>query len=151
MPPDGLLMVTEARAAADDVLGRYLRLPVAKALVRGKRPVNPALLIGALAIAAKDANIEAQRAGFEHVNIALIPLTVLHADLVNPVYEQVWCPMALDGKGAPWLQPPGEVANPYFGAKMLACGGKVGGNVSKPAKPTPAPKGAHGGHDHGGH
>ncbi len=156
-------LAISAALAADDAGGARSSaeklVPVAKALVGGKRPVNPALLTGALAIAEKDATIEAQRAGFEHVNIALIPLTVLHADLVNPAYEQVWCPMALDGKGAPWLQPPGEVANPYFGAKMLGCGGKVGGkvggNVTAPApagdaKPTAAPKGAHRGHDHGG-
>ena len=37
MPPDELLLVTEARAAADAVLGSYLRLPVAKALDLGAR------------------------------------------------------------------------------------------------------------------
>ena len=37
MPLDELLLVTEARAAADDVLGSYLRLPVAKALDVGTR------------------------------------------------------------------------------------------------------------------
>lgn len=123
----------QARAAG------VLLVPAAKALVQGKRPVNPALLTGAVAISKTDSNLATQRAGFEWVNIALIPLTVLHADLIEDRYEQVWCPMALDGKGAPWLQAPGEVANPYFGASMLMCGGKVGGNVStKPAASQPA-------------
>lgn len=34
----------------------------------------------------------------------------------------VHCPMAADGKGADWIQRDGEVANPYFGARMLRCG-----------------------------
>lgn len=32
------------------------------------------------------------------------------------------CPMAFSGRGARWIQAPGEVANPYFGAAMLRCG-----------------------------
>lgn len=35
-----------------------------------------------------------------------------------------FCPMADDGKGATWVQKDGEIANPYFGSKMLKCGVK---------------------------
>lgn len=33
-----------------------------------------------------------------------------------------FCPMALDGKGAHWLQDTKEIANPYYGSSMLGCG-----------------------------
>ncbi|MCO4760093.1 MAG: efflux RND transporter periplasmic adaptor subunit [Myxococcales bacterium] len=100
-------------------------VPAAKALVEGKRPVNPLLLSGAQALAAADATITAQRAAFEDINTALIPLTVVHADLLAGQFEQVYCPMAFGDKGAHWLQAPGKVHNPYYGAKMLRCGEKV--------------------------
>jgi Cu(I)/Ag(I) efflux system membrane fusion protein len=32
------------------------------------------------------------------------------------------CPMAMDGKGAKWLQTGDSLRNPYFGAEMLTCG-----------------------------
>lgn len=32
------------------------------------------------------------------------------------------CPMAFDGKGADWIQPNSETANPYFGTAMPKCG-----------------------------
>jgi len=35
------------------------------------------------------------------------------------------CPMALDGKGADWIQPLGEVRNPYLGQAMPHCGDPV--------------------------
>jgi len=39
---------------------------------------------------------------------------------VGPV-EALHCPMFGEKGGATWLQPPGEVRNPYFGKAMLAC------------------------------
>ena len=35
------------------------------------------------------------------------------------------CPMALDNRGAFWLQDNGETANPYFGASMLRCRDRI--------------------------
>ena len=37
-------------------------------------------------------------------------------------YGVAHCPMAFDYKGARWIQPEGEIMNPYFGASMLRCG-----------------------------
>jgi Cu(I)/Ag(I) efflux system membrane fusion protein len=33
-----------------------------------------------------------------------------------------YCPMAFDFEGARWLQPEGDLSNPYYGATMLRCG-----------------------------
>lgn len=42
-------------------------------------------------------------------------------DLPRPLVR-VHCPMAFSNRGADWIQAEGDVANPYFGAKMLRCG-----------------------------
>lgn len=34
----------------------------------------------------------------------------------------IFCPMAFDSKGGYWIQNSDQIANPYFGAKMLQCG-----------------------------
>lgn len=36
----------------------------------------------------------------------------------------VYCPMALNNKGAHWIQGEGKIQNPYFGTDMLTCGSK---------------------------
>jgi Cu(I)/Ag(I) efflux system membrane fusion protein len=41
----------------------------------------------------------------------------------NP-FTHFYCPMVKDG-GGDWLQPGGELLNPYFGSEMLHCGEKV--------------------------
>ena len=37
-------------------------------------------------------------------------------------YGVAHCPMAFAYKGARWIQPEGEITNPYLGASMLHCG-----------------------------
>lgn len=37
-------------------------------------------------------------------------------------YGVVYCPMAFDYAGAPWVQAEGDIMNPYYGAAMLHCG-----------------------------
>ena len=44
--------------------------------------------------------------------------------LQDPVHQH-HCPMALDAKGADWLQRDGDTRNPYFGPAMLGCGDRV--------------------------
>tara|TARA_R110002096_G_scaffold434832_1_gene658033 strand:+ start:7526 stop:9409 length:1884 start_codon:yes stop_codon:yes gene_type:complete len=43
----------------------------------------------------------------------------------NPSHETVrlaFCPMALNGQGAEWVQRASEIQNPYFGSSMHSCG-----------------------------
>ena len=44
--------------------------------------------------------------------------------LPGPVYR-VHCPMALNAKGADWLQVLDEIRNPYYGPAMLGCGDRA--------------------------
>jgi Cu(I)/Ag(I) efflux system membrane fusion protein len=73
----------------------------------------------------------------------------------NPGEETVrlaFCPMALDGQGAEWVQRASEIQNPYFGSSMHSCGDiheSVEHGTFLPIKggkaevPQPAPAGGH--------
>ncbi len=66
--------------------------------------------------AAKAEDIEAIRAAFKRLSEEVSKKEVPEGFVV------AFCPMADEGKGAPWVQKDGEIANPYFGSKMLRCG-----------------------------
>lgn len=70
----------------------------------------------------REAEIEGARQRFEAVSITMLSMAGLfgHAE-DGPLYK-AFCPMAFDNKGAFWLQSGKEIANPYFGHKMLRCG-----------------------------
>lgn len=67
-------------------------------------------------------DIEAARKAFEPVSNFLI--AVVEANGLPDGIELIraHCPMAFDLDGADWLQKPGDLRNPYFGAMMLECG-----------------------------
>ncbi len=58
--------------------------------------------------------------------------------LETPLYG-AFCPMAFNNKGARWLQAGPEIANPYFGSKMLRCGSiaQLGAEVQQVALAAP--------------
>lgn len=62
----------------------------------------------------------------------------------TPLYL-VHCPMAFGDAGADWLQADKSVANPYFGASMLRCGGvkaEISPKGTQTGK-TESPQGSH--------
>ena len=68
------------------------------------------------------------------------PMAMWQAMAAPKAVDVVYCPMAK----ASWLQPRGEIRNPYYGSKMLRCGEVVTPAASANAA---APKG-HGDHPH---
>lgn len=67
-------------------------------------------------------SLEAAREPFYPITNALLSAlkgVTLPDDLTAFI---AYCPMALQGKGASWIQRGKEVRNPYYGAYMLACG-----------------------------
>lgn len=65
---------------------------------------------------------EAARRIFGELSVFLLPrLEEYNIPAEQSVYK-AYCPMALDGKGAEWLQRGKEIKNPYFGKAMLSCG-----------------------------
>ena len=72
----------------------------------------------------QDAGIAEARETYSDLSVALAKL--VRATGVPPSFEapveELHCPMYREGQGGTtWLQPRGEVRNPYFGARMLRC------------------------------
>ena len=67
------------------------------------------------------ADIDALRAGFFPLSVAMTGMVEAYGAGQGPVYE-LYCPMAFGNQGATWLQSDPQVDNPYFGASMLRCG-----------------------------
>lgn len=64
-------------------------------------------------------DIEHQREQFEVLSKNMIALT--KSTKPGKAYVQ-YCPMAAEGKGASWLSSQKQIANPYYGSKMMTCG-----------------------------
>ncbi len=83
-------------------------------------------------------DLEAAREAFRELSMPVAAWAVL----AKPAGVVVaFCPMA----GASWVQPEGDVLNPYFGKRMLHCGHIVGEDF----EPCPHGQGEHGGCGHG--
>ncbi|MFD1140831.1 DUF3347 domain-containing protein [Larkinella insperata] len=67
----------------------------------------------------KTVEVDLQREQFETLSKSMIALS--KSTKPAKAYVQ-FCPMAAEGKGAFWLSDKKEVANPYYGSKMLKCG-----------------------------
>ena len=67
-------------------------------------------------------NIELDRAVFRALSEHILAIEKSGGNPLAQPLSVVHCPMAFEDEGADWLQPRGDVANPYFGASMLRCG-----------------------------
>ncbi len=67
-------------------------------------------------------SIEPLRKRFESLSLTMLAVADNFGHPGTAPLYKVYCPMAFNDQGAPWLQGDKEVANPYFGAKMLRCG-----------------------------
>lgn len=70
---------------------------------------------------AASTDLKVQRAAYASFNQALYKSLKAFGTTVDAIYYQQ-CPMALDKKGAFWLNNSKEIRNPYFGSSMLTCG-----------------------------
>jgi Cu(I)/Ag(I) efflux system membrane fusion protein len=77
---------------------------------------------------------------FKPISRAVVTLaTQVRGAGAQQSFTHFFCPMVPDG-GGDWLQPGGELLNPYFGSEMLRCGEKVaeyGPGVEQPAEVQP--------------
>jgi Cu(I)/Ag(I) efflux system membrane fusion protein len=65
------------------------------------------------------------RMAFKPISHAIVTLaTQLRGAAAQQPFTHFYCPM-VPGGGGDWLQPGGELLNPYFGSQMLRCGEKV--------------------------
>ncbi len=65
------------------------------------------------------------RKAFKPISHAVVTLaTQFRSAEAKGAFTHFYCPM-VPGGGGDWLQPGGELLNPYFGSQMLHCGEKV--------------------------
>jgi Cu(I)/Ag(I) efflux system membrane fusion protein len=81
-----------------------------------------ALLMENAMAALKAEDLALQRKHFEPVSEAALALQRTFGHAGEKKHFEMYCPMAFDNRGAPWLQETQELLNPYFGAGMLRCG-----------------------------
>jgi Cu(I)/Ag(I) efflux system membrane fusion protein len=75
-----------------------------------------------LAVIAAAPDLAGMRPAFETLSEHMLDAIQMYGlKDAAPVYV-AHCPMALDGKGANWLQTAPKISNPYFGAAMPGCG-----------------------------
>lgn len=70
-------------------------------------------------------DLAAARKEFKLISHAVVMLaSQVRSEGAQNSFTHFYCPMVKDG-GGDWLQPGGELLNPYFGSEMLRCGEKV--------------------------
>ncbi len=67
-------------------------------------------------------DIEEARKAFEAISYAILKMEHAFGHVGDTPHFEVFCTMAFNDKGAPWLQNHNTVDNPYFGDQMLRCG-----------------------------
>jgi membrane fusion protein, copper/silver efflux system len=99
-------------------------------------------------------DLKGARNEFKPISHAVVTLaTQVRSQGADSPFVHFYCPM-VPGGGGDWLQPGGELLNPYFGSEMLHCGEKVqelplqGGLETKHEQPPRSDKPAE--HKHGG-
>lgn len=70
----------------------------------------------------RDAAIDALRLRLPEITRAVETYLRTFGHAGDTKVYRTWCPMALDNKGAGWLQADPGIRNAYFGSKMLRCG-----------------------------
>lgn len=112
-------IAVQVALAADD----HAAAIAAASTLRDASTDTPAHNVGQLAgELAKSSDIDAARQVFYPLSTAVIAMV---RETGNPDAASIgvaYCPMARSNLGAYWLQRPGPVRNPYYGAEMLACG-----------------------------
>ncbi|MHC4729083.1 MAG: efflux RND transporter periplasmic adaptor subunit [Planctomycetota bacterium] len=66
--------------------------------------------------------IDGARAAFEPLSAKVLETVATFGQATGAELYEAYCPMALEGRGAPWLTDAKEILNPYYGDKMLECG-----------------------------
>lgn len=116
----------QTKLAKDDAAGSkaaYASLQQAlKAKELGLDAATEQKLSGAAAKGAAASKIADARAAFAAVSDAMLSYLGKAKNPLSSSLTVAHCPMALDNKGAKWLQLGEKLENPYFGAEMLRCG-----------------------------
>jgi Cu(I)/Ag(I) efflux system membrane fusion protein len=70
-------------------------------------------------------DLSGARKDFKPISHAIVTLASrVRSEGAQTSFTHFYCPMVKDG-GGDWLQPGGQLQNPYYGSEMLRCGEKV--------------------------
>lgn len=119
---DSYLTIQTALAADDLTTTQDAALGYIAAFDQASSSLNREKLQAHAETIAHANNIETARNAFAELSPQLLSLVNYMGAQSSDSVFLASCPMALDGKGASWLQSGDTLANPYFGAKMLRCG-----------------------------
>ncbi|MFT3948349.1 MAG: DUF3347 domain-containing protein [Agriterribacter sp.] len=111
------LSVKDALIATDSKASAKATGDFVDAVKTGKDFAQKNDLLKAAEAMNKSTDIEKQRTAFEKVSTIMWDVVKQSGALSQDVYYQ-YCPM----KKAYWLSNEAAIKNPYYGAKMLACG-----------------------------
>ena len=117
---NGYLQVKDALVQTDGTAANKAAAGLVTALGDAEDDILAKIKADAGKLAATE-DVEEQRAAFNTLSDNVYELVKATGANKNTVYRQ-FCPMAFDNTGAFWLSEEEEIANPYFGDKMLKCG-----------------------------
>ena len=119
-------IVLQGKLAKDDAAGSKSAFAGVQAAAKAPGlTIDPAVqkrIETAAAQGVAAADLPLARAAFASLSDAFL---ALFKSTENPLQDSLTvasCPMALDNKGAKWLQMGEKIQNPYFGSEMLTCG-----------------------------
>jgi Cu(I)/Ag(I) efflux system membrane fusion protein len=116
----------QTKLAKDDAAGSkaaYVGLQNAlKVKELGLDAATEQKLTSAAAKGAAAGKITEARTAFAAVSDAILAYLGASKNPLSTSLTVAHCPMALDNKGAKWLQLGENLENPYFGSEMLRCG-----------------------------
>jgi hypothetical protein len=116
----------QVRLALDDFAGaRAAFAGVRNAAQVAELPFGPELrkrIESAASDGAAAPDIARLRSAFAALSEAMLDAWKTQANPLSEALLIAHCPMAMDGKGARWVQRGTALKNPYFGAQMLTCG-----------------------------
>lgn len=113
--------VSAAATKANDLLKQLTaeRLPDPG---RGDWSTKREAIVSALQTIERAGDTESQRTALAPLSTELLAALRKFGHRAQTPVVEMFCPMALNNKGAMWLQDNEELKNPYFGASMLRCG-----------------------------
>jgi Cu(I)/Ag(I) efflux system membrane fusion protein len=119
-------LVVQTKLALDDFAGARTACAGVRSAVQVPALALPAELKKRLETAAVEcgaaSDIATLRTLFAGLSDAMLAYFATQPNPLSAALVVAHCPMALDGKGAKWLQTGEALRNPYYGSEMLSCG-----------------------------
>jgi hypothetical protein len=119
-------ILLQSKLAKDDAAGSKAAFTSFQNALKPKElGLDPTLdkkLSAAAAQGAASSKLPEARTAFASVTEGMLAYLGAAKNPIDSSLTVAFCPMALDNRGAKWLQLGENLENPYFGSEMLRCG-----------------------------